>query len=85
MLIRFTSKFRKAYKKMPKIVKVKAEEKEKIFQKNPFDVRLDTHKLHGKYKEYWAFSIVGQYRIMFAFSGKETVDFMNIGTHEIYK
>jgi mRNA-degrading endonuclease YafQ of YafQ-DinJ toxin-antitoxin module len=67
------------------MVKTKAEEKEKIFRANPFDTRLDTHKLHGKYKEYWAFTVVGQYRIMFAFSGKEFVDFINIGTHEIYK
>ena len=59
--------------------------KEKIFLKNPFDSRLDTHKLHGKYKEYWAFTVVGQYRIILAFSGKEVVDFINIGTHEIYK
>ena len=85
MIIRFTSKFKKAYKKMPKMVKTKAEEKEKIFQKDPFDARLDTHKLHGKYKEYFAFTVVGQYRIMFAFSEKEFVDFINIGTHEIYK
>ncbi|OGI63907.1 hypothetical protein A2914_02180 [Candidatus Nomurabacteria bacterium RIFCSPLOWO2_01_FULL_41_21] len=85
MIIRFTSKFKKAYKKMPKMIKTKAEEREKIFQKNPFDTRLDTHKLHGKYKEYWAFTVIGQHRIMFAFSGKEFVDFINIGTHEIYK
>ncbi len=70
---------------MPKMVKGKAEEKEKIFRENPFDTRLDTHKLHGKYKEYWAFTVVGQYRIMFAFVSKGLVDFINIGTHEIYK
>lgn len=85
MIIRFTSKFRKAYKKMPKMVKTKAEEREKIFRNNPFDSRLDTHKLHGKYKEYWVFTVVGQYRIMLVFSGKEFIDFINIGTHEIYK
>ena len=85
MIIRLTSKFRKAYKKMPKMVKVKAGDREKIFRTNPFDARLDTHKLHGKYKEYWAFTVLGQYRIMLAFSGKEFVDFINIGTHDIYK
>ena len=70
---------------MPKIVKTKAEEKEKIFRETPFDPRLDPHKLHGKYKEYSAFTVVGQYRIMFAFFSREIVDFTNIGTHEIYK
>ena len=85
MIIRLTSKFRKAYKKMPKMVKIKAEEKEKFFKDNPFDTRLDTHKLHGKYKEYWAFTVVGQYRIMFLFVGGKFVDFINIGPHDIYK
>lgn len=62
----------------------KAKEKEKIFKINSFDSRLDTHKLHGKYKEYWAFTVVGQYRIIFAFISSDRVDFINIGTHEIY-
>ena len=60
-------------------------EKEMIFRKNPFDSRLATHKLHGKYKDYWAFTVIGQYRIMLAFVGKDLADFVNIGTHEIYK
>lgn len=59
-LIRVTSKFKKSYKRLLKEVKEKAIEKEKIFRDNPFDSRLDTHKLHGKYKNYWAFTIVGQ-------------------------
>lgn len=85
MIIRVTSKFKKSFKRLPKNVKDNAKEKEKIFRANPFDPRLDTHKLHGKYKDYWAFMIVGQYRIMFTFAKKNTVDFINIGTHEIYK
>lgn len=85
MIIRPTSKFRKSYKKLPSRVKEAALEKEKIFRQNPFDSRLDTHKLHGRYKDYWAFTVIGQYRIMLAFAGKDIIDFINIGTHEIYK
>lgn len=85
MVIRTASKFRKSYKKLPQFVKEKALERENIFRDDPFDSRLDTHKLHGKYRNYWAFSVVGQYRIMFVFSGKNLVDFVNVGTHEIYK
>ena len=58
--------------------------KENLFLNNPFDTRLETHKLHGKYKEYWAFTVTGQYRIMFLFMEKESVGFINIGTHSIY-
>ncbi|MBI3305425.1 type II toxin-antitoxin system mRNA interferase toxin, RelE/StbE family [Candidatus Parcubacteria bacterium] len=85
MIIRVSSQFRKAYRKLPKSVKVKAKEREMIFTANPFDHRIHTHKLHGKYKDYWAFTITGQYRIMFAFVNSDKVDFINIGTHDIYK
>ena len=85
MIIRVSSQFRKAYEKLPKGVKTKAREREEIFIANPFDRRLNTHKLHGKYKEYWAFTVVGQYRIMFGFANSDKADFINIGTHEIYK
>jgi mRNA-degrading endonuclease YafQ of YafQ-DinJ toxin-antitoxin module len=85
MVIRASSAFRKAYKKMPVQVKRRALEKERIFRANPFDSRLGTHKLHGKYQNYWAFTVTGQYRIMFAFLGSDTADFITIGTHGIYR
>lgn len=85
MNVRISSKFEKSYKKLPGRVKEKAKEKEKIFRANPFDPRLDTHKLHGKYREYWAFTVVNQYRIMFDFVSSDNIDFINIGTHDIYK
>ena len=70
---------------MPKNIKDKVTKKERIFRTNPFDTRLDTHKLHGKYKEYWAFTIANQYRIIFAFIESDIIDFIDIGTHQIYK
>ena len=87
MEIFLTSKFKKCYKKLPKLIKEKAKEKEKIFRKNPFDSRLETHILYGKYKNYWAFSINKQWRVMFQFldTAKTKVVFINIGTHKIYK
>jgi len=87
MEIYLTSKFEKAYKCLPKHIKEKSEEKEKIFRQNPFNPTLETHSLHGKYKNYWAFSINKSYRIMFQFlnTTKTKVAFVNIGTHEIYK
>jgi len=87
MKIFTTSKFRKSYIKLPKRIKNQAKAKEEIFRNNPFDSRLETHKLHGKYKNYWTFSIDNSYRIMFKFlkSDGGEVAFINIGTHEIYK
>lgn len=87
MEIYLTSKFKKKYKRLPKLIKEKAIEKEKIFIKNPFDPRLETHNLHGEYKDYLAFSIDKSWRIMFQFlnATKTKVAFVNIDTHNIYK
>jgi len=87
MIVFLTSKFKKAYKRLPKQIKKKAKEREGIFRENPFDSQLETHRLRGKYKDYWAFSVDKFYRIMFQFldAAKTKAAFINIGTHEIYK
>lgn len=71
---------------MPEFVKKAFLERESLFLSNPFQSSLETHKLHGKYKNYWAFTVIGQYRVMFRFMDNEQdVGLINIGTHEIYK
>ncbi|TSC58834.1 MAG: hypothetical protein Greene041679_36 [Parcubacteria group bacterium Greene0416_79] len=50
---------------MPKFVKEAFCRKEDAFLENPFYPHLATHKLHGKYKEYWSFIVIGQYRVLF--------------------
>jgi len=57
MKIYYSSKFAREYKRLPKPIKLADEEKEQIFRQNPFDPRLQTHKLKGKLKEFWPFSI----------------------------
>lgn len=85
MKIVYTSKFAKEYKKLPKEIKLLAEEKEKIFRKKPFNSILDTHKLHGRFKDFWSFSIDFKYRIVFEFRENNAVYFYSIGDHSIYK
>ena len=83
--IKVSPLFEKHYKKLPKKIKEKAKEKEKIFRENPFHPLLRTHKLHGKYKDCWAFWIDYRYRIKFIFLSENKVLFLDIGTHDIYK
>lgn len=84
MRIFFSSKFKRYYKKLSQELKKQAKEKEKIFRKNPFNPGLKTHKLHGKYKDYWSFSISGSYRIMFDFISEKEIVFIDVGDHDIY-
>jgi len=81
----YSEKFLKSLKKLPKRVIKKAEIREKIFRENPFDPRLGTHKLLGRYKDCWAFDIDYTYRIKFIFIDGDEVLFLDIGTHDIYK
>lgn len=86
MKIIYTSKFEREYKKLPKFLKYLAEEKEKIFRKNPFDKKLNAHKLHGKLKDFWSFSINYDWRIIFEISkNKKVFYFHSVGNHKIYK
>jgi addiction module RelE/StbE family toxin len=82
--IKISPCFEKHYKKLPVNIKKIAKQKEKIFRFNPFDARLRTHKLFGKYKDCWAFDINRVYRIKFIFLNDEEVLFLDVGTHKIY-
>ena len=85
MKVYYTNRYLSSYKKLPVDIKLKAEQKEEIFRKNPFDPKIDTHKLGGKLRGYWAFSITKIYRIEFEFLGKKEVLFLRAGTHNIYR
>jgi len=85
MKIVYSPKFAKAYKDLPSGIQDTAELRELIFRFNPFDARLKTHKLSGKLQDFWAFSINHQYRIIFEFAASDTVYFLFVGSHDIYK
>lgn len=59
--------FKRAYKRRinEKEVKERFWKKLKLFVKDPFHPQLRTHKLSGKLKGLWAFSIDYKYRVIF--------------------
>lgn len=83
--VKYSERFLKGLSRLPKEIIAKAQERENVFKMNPFDPRLYTHKLHGKEKDVWAFSVVHKYRIKFLFLHDRSVLFLDIGTYEIYK
>ena len=60
----------------------------KIFKFDPFDPRLDTHKINSLSAEYrrtiYAVGIESDLRAVFFIRGAEVVT-VDIGTHDIYK
>ena len=85
MQIIYSPRFLKDYRRLDKPKKQKAEAKEIIFRKNPFDKRLKTHKLTGKFENLWSFSVDYDCRITFEFKSEKAVIFHAIGGHAIYK
>ena len=85
MRIFYSSKFEREYRRLPEHIKKIAETKERIFRKNPFDPQFNTHKLGGRLKEFWAFSINQKYRIIFEFTDENIVWFHSVGDHSIYQ
>ena len=85
MGIIYSPKFARKYKRLPDNIKDLIEKSEKIFLRDPFDKRLKTHKLSGKFRGLWTFSISYKYRIIFEFIDKNTVYLHSVGTHQIYQ
>ncbi|MEK7649335.1 MAG: type II toxin-antitoxin system mRNA interferase toxin, RelE/StbE family, partial [Patescibacteria group bacterium] len=85
MIIRYSSKFLREYKKLPRTVKLKAEKQEKVFRNDPFEPSLHTHKLQGRLKDFWSFRIDGSHRILFELpnNNKNVVWFHSVGDHAI--
>jgi mRNA-degrading endonuclease RelE of RelBE toxin-antitoxin system len=84
MKIFYHPRFKKVYKKLSAELKSKAEIKENLFRNNSFHPSLGTHKLCGKLKNQWSFSIDKKYRILFEFDNSDVI-FLDVGDHEIYK
>lgn len=81
----YSRDFRKKVKQYPASDKRRIIERINLFLQNPFDPRLQTHKLKGKLQNNWSFSLGYHDRIMFRFRGKDEAEFIDIGTHGIYR
>jgi proteic killer suppression protein len=83
--ISFSSSFKRAFRKniqKQPALQAKFWNKVEIFKKNPFDECLRTHKLSGKLKELWSFSIEYDVRVIFYFVEQDKAIFIDIGSHD---
>ena len=83
--VSYTPIFEKKFGALPQRTKDQFYKKETTFRDNPFHQSLKTHKLKGRFKHRWSFSIDYNYRIVFYFISQSDVIFIAVGTHEVYK
>ena len=86
--VAFSSSFKRAFKKRiagQQPAEEKFWKRLEMFQTNPHDPRLKTHKLSGDLQEYWSFSVEYDTRVVFQFVTSQRAIFHDIGTHdEVY-
>lgn len=88
MEVSFSSAFKRALKKRIKgntDLEAKFWQKLELFTVDPYDQSLKTHKLSGKLKEVWSFSVDYDERVLFYFTEDGKAVFVDIGSHdEVY-
>jgi addiction module RelE/StbE family toxin len=88
MEVSFSSSFKRAFKRR---IKGNPDLESRFWQKleqftiEPFAPTLKTHKLSGKLRDFWSFSIDYDARVLFYFTEDDKAVFVDIGSHdEVY-
>lgn len=82
--IHLSSRFERSFKKLPQLIKEDFANHIGLFQQDPFDRHLKTHKLKGDLFPAHAFSLRNGYRVLFTFETETLVILVNIGKHDDY-
>ncbi|MCF7917950.1 type II toxin-antitoxin system RelE/ParE family toxin [Candidatus Gracilibacteria bacterium] len=77
--------FVRQYKKFPKALQEEIKQKIELFGTDTEHSFLKVHKLHGKLKEFYSFSVNYEYRIVFEYETKKRVALLTVGNHDVYK
>lgn len=85
MILSFSPHFKRLMKKLPVSLRPLIKNRIELFQADPFHPSLNTHKLQGDLKSYWSFSIDRKHRIVFEFDGDDSVCFLSVGDHSVYR
>ena len=80
-----SARFEKEFGRLPEYIRRLAYKKAALFRMDAFHPSLETHKLGGALKDDCAYSVNKHYRVHFYFVDDNTVVYISIGTHEIYK
>lgn len=73
-------KFSKQFERLPKKVKIKFEERLRIFITDNFSPELNNHSLYGEWSNHKSIDITGDIRAIFKEDG-DFIIFKAIGTH----
>ena len=81
MIARFHKGFERQYKKLRKGEQEKVRKQIALFQRDEFDLVLNNHPLHGKYKGYRSINVTGNIRAVYKLAENNIAIFVAINTH----
>ena len=84
-VILYSSHFRKRFKKLDSSLLEEVSKREVQFRKDSLHPSLGTHKLSGKLKDFWSFSITRKHRILFQFISAHEAYFVDVDDHDMYR
>ncbi|QQR64781.1 type II toxin-antitoxin system mRNA interferase toxin, RelE/StbE family [Candidatus Kaiserbacteria bacterium] len=85
MNIAYTPQFVRMFRRLEHALKEEAIEKIELFTEDPTHSQLKAHKLKGKLKNRYSFSVNYQIRIIYTPISKNEVALLAIGDHDVYK
>lgn len=85
MEILFKPTFVRQVDKLEKDLQEEVFEKIELFKSTTNHKILKVHKLHGRLKDCFSFSVNYEFRIVFAYINKKQVRLIAIGDHDMYK
>ncbi len=83
--VEFTAPFLIQLRKLDPDLQQEVVEKVEIFQEDPGFKGLRVHKLKGRLKDRWSFSVNYKTRIVFQYISKKKVVLLAVGNHDVYK
>ena len=81
MILQYTPRFKKQYKKLPSKFQQQFDERLQLFIADPTNPALRVHPLKGSYSGYWSMNVSGYLRAIYLNKGDELIIFALIGTH----
>ena len=77
----YNKDFEKQFRKLPKKIQDRFDERLKIFLENKFHPLLNNHSVEKRFPGCRSINVTGDYRAIFKEVSSDTVIFMLIGTH----
>lgn len=85
MEISYKPTFIRQYNKLNEDLQREVLEKIELFKNKENHILLKVHKLHGKFKENFSFSVNYKFRIVFIWEESGRAILVAIGDHDVYK